>query len=181
MKLTSAWPCCNSGISHLQLLYKTPKPRDHMLAYNTHKHTHSSFSSPEMVRSGERQCKFFPHSSSSLDISPKKGNVSTQWVCTGGHANFRFNYSRLWAQRMVDLTTPLIYEQTKQKSINHLEIKWMTYLRKFAFKTFNRCTKGWTTNKPCNKVVHRLNKTKTCGMSNEVTSLKIYASIKHSM
>lgn len=43
--------------------------------------------------------------------------------------------------------------------------------------------KSWTTNRPCSKVVHfavlRLTKTRHVGMSNEVTSLEIYVSIKH--
>lgn len=66
-KLSSSWQRCNSGISTLkhkslyhllQLLYKTPNPWDHMLAYNTHTNAlKSRFSSPEMVRSGERHCK----------------------------------------------------------------------------------------------------------------------------
>lgn len=75
----------NSNITHcITFFHSFTWSQNPRISCNTHKYSCSSLSSPEMVRSGERHCKFFPHSSSSLDISPIKGNISTQWVWTGG-------------------------------------------------------------------------------------------------
>lgn len=104
-------------------------------------------------------------------------------VVVGGHANSRFNDGRGWALSTVGLTTSLKKKKTgTQMKWNHLIVlRWS----KLPFSEILPpiVLMSRTTNIPWSKVVHIaghwLTKTRHVGMSNEVTSLEIYAGIKH--